>query len=643
MREKETQIERIARYEALFDRLREMTGEISGCPGRIAEIEADVRALSEYYTGKEWREDYEADEKGLLPKTLKRGVLSEDGVYDLLGEIDSLRAGIAPPDPAGKESAEPEAGEDRKKKAEEPVKKIDVAAYIWPAYTGDEMRSRIFWEEGIGEWQTVKNAAPKENGYDWGRRSLWGYPNEADPEVMEFEIGEALRHGVNVFIYDWYWYDGRPFLENCLNDGFLKAKNNRDMRFFLMWANHDAGHTWDRRNAGRAEATVWRGAVDRKTFETVGRRWIEKYFRLPNYCTVGGKPVVSIYDLNNFISGLGGVREAKEAMAWLDREAAKEGLPGVHFQFIRWNGKSENVTGVDGGVIETTPALVEELGFSSLTHYQFVHFADIDRPYREILPDVTREWEKIAREFALPYWPHVSIGWDNNPRFLDFRPGIVRDNEPAEFEKALRCAKDFAAAHGAPMVTVNSWNEWTETSFLEPDSKYGYGYLEAVKRVFGGIEEESGKTLVRFYEPDEVPDEKLKFAVILAEYRGKAVFCRHKERRTWEIAGGHREKGETIRDTAARELREETGAESFTLSPVCVYSVTSKDNFDGQETFGFLFHAKIETLTEDLRHEIGEILVTDRLPEEWTYPEIQPRLLREAERRGFAPGFAAEE
>ena len=53
--------------------------------------------------------------------------------------------------------------------------KIDVAAYIWPAYTGDEMRSRIFWEEGIGEWQTVKNAAPKENGYDWRRKPLWGY------------------------------------------------------------------------------------------------------------------------------------------------------------------------------------------------------------------------------------------------------------------------------------------------------------------------------------------------------------------------------------------------------------------------------------------------------------------------------------
>lgn len=82
------------------------------------------------------------------------------------------------------------------------MKNYDIAAYIWPAYTGDEPRSRMFWEEGIGEWQTVKNSAPKDNGYNWGRKPLWGYVNEADPYVMEMQINAALDHGVNVFIYD---------------------------------------------------------------------------------------------------------------------------------------------------------------------------------------------------------------------------------------------------------------------------------------------------------------------------------------------------------------------------------------------------------------------------------------------------------
>ena len=129
--------------------------------------------------------------------------------------------------------------------------KYDIAAYIWPAYTGDEPRTRMFWREGIGEWQSVKNvkenSALKPEWYEtWKKRKpLWGYQNEADPDVMEMQIDTALEHGVNVFIYDWYWFDNRPFLENCLNDGFLKAKNVDKMQFYLMWANHNANHLWN--------------------------------------------------------------------------------------------------------------------------------------------------------------------------------------------------------------------------------------------------------------------------------------------------------------------------------------------------------------------------------------------------------------
>ena len=122
-----------------------------------------------------------------------------------------------------------------------------------------------------------------------------------------------------------------------------------------------------------------------------------------------------------------------------------------------------------------------------MSHYQFVHFVNCDRTYAEVLPDVRREWERIDREYAVPYFPHVTVGWDNNPRFRRYTEYFARNNTPENFEKALRMAKDYLDRHPEQpkLVTLNSWNEWTETSYLEPDDLYGYGYLDAVKRVFG--------------------------------------------------------------------------------------------------------------------------------------------------------------
>lgn len=374
------------------------------------------------------------------------------------------------------------------------MQKYDIAAYVWPSYTGKEFRARQFWPDGIGEWQTVMSVPSrmplKPTDYEWDRKPLWGCCDEADPKVMEMQIEAAVNHGVNVFIYDWYWYDHRPFLEQCLDEGFLGAPNNSKMKFYIMWANHDAGYTWDTRLSDLLwrgqDPTVWLGTVDRHEFEIVAHRIIEKYFSRPNYYQINGKPLFMIYDVDNLVKGLGGIEATQDALDWFRAETVKAGFKGLELQLTGWGERISNMSGVDGTHTLSTKEVVSTLAFDSVTNYQFVHFCNMNQDYADILPVVYAEWDRMDRDYAVPYYPHVSIGWDNNPRFRGYVNCVCKNNPPEMFEKALIQAKAYVDNHHlpVPLITINSWNEWTETSYLEPDTKYGYGYLEAIKRVF---------------------------------------------------------------------------------------------------------------------------------------------------------------
>jgi len=140
---------------------------------------------------------------------------------------------------------------------------------------------------------------------------------------------------------------------------------------------------------------------------------------------------------------------------------------------------------------------------------------------------------------------------------------------------------------------------------------------------------------VNFY--DSVDDNLLKFAVIISKHNGKWVFCKHKERKTYELPGGHRENNENIIETAKRELFEETGALEFSISPICVYSVTGKNriNQTGEETYGMLYYADIQTFDDELHSEMESVYLFDDLPTDWTYPEIQPLLIDECLKRSM--------
>ena len=364
------------------------------------------------------------------------------------------------------------------------MKKYDIAAYIWPSYTGDEPRSRIFWPEGYGEWETVKASKSKCDRHVWPRKPLWGYVNEADPYVMEMEIEAAAAHGINVFIYDWYWYDNRPFLEQCLDNGYLKARNNDKVKFYIMWANHSCSMLWDRRQAG-LDVKVWDAITDLDTFKTIADRIVNMYFTHPSYYKIDGKPVFQIYLFNKFIADIGGVEKAKEAMDYMNNAAIKAGLAGVHWQVsYRNNFKSSKAhESFDGTYLDA----LKQLKFDSSTMYQFAASINMNRPYPEVLSDALIIWNRYRNESDIPFYPHVSLGWDTNPRFPEFLDNITTETTPENIKKAFIEAKKYIDNHpelAVPLITVNSWNEWTECSYLQPDNINGYGYLEALKEVF---------------------------------------------------------------------------------------------------------------------------------------------------------------
>jgi len=131
--------------------------------------------------------------------------------------------------------------------------------------------------------------------------------------------------------------------------------------------------------------------------------------------------------------------------------------------------------------------------------------------------------------------------------------------------------------------------------------------------------------IVNFY--DSIQDDLLKFAVIVSKSQGKWVLCRHRKRNTYECPGGHKEDGEAILTTAKRELYEETGAIDYSIKQICVYSVCSNDGENKVETFGMLYYADISKFEELPNFEMEKIELFDSLPENWTYPEIQPKLI----------------
>ncbi len=373
-------------------------------------------------------------------------------------------------------------------------KLIEVAVYYFPNFHVDP-RNEQWHGEGWTEWNLVKAATPRFPGHEQPKIPLWGYQDESKPEVAEKQIEAASAHGITSFIYDWYWYEGRPFLNGALEKGFINATNNNKLKFALMWANHDWVNIFPYKRSSELTLLA-KGHTERYSFDLATDYIIEHYFSHPSYLRMDGKLYFSVYELMSLVDGLGGIDEARAALDSFRMKTRAAGLGELHLNAVVWG-----IRILPKEKIVTNPQeMLAKLGMDSVTSYVWMHHTAMESyPFVSYLKYAEQSiacWDQLSEAFPLPYYPNVSMGWDSTPRTVQSdthaplgypHTSILVNNTPSEFKKALEAARTYVErGHlSTPMITINSWNEWTEGSYLEPDTVHGMGYLEALRDVFG--------------------------------------------------------------------------------------------------------------------------------------------------------------
>jgi hypothetical protein len=197
--------------------------------------------------------------------------------------------------------------------------------------------------------------------------------------------------------------------------------------------------------------------------------------------------VLSIYDIGTLLRGLGGLKASRNAIDSLRAKVRAAGFPDLHLQAILWGAIPRSPSMVPGNRSQTQDNTIRALGIDSLTNYQWCHYVRPHGQYKDWAEQAVSAWDSWAKEFSVPFYPHVSVGWDTNPRFKYFKEDLVTGGGPELFGEYLQRAMGFVDSHrlSPPLITVNSWNEWSEGSYLEPDTVYGMRYLEAVRDAIG--------------------------------------------------------------------------------------------------------------------------------------------------------------
>ncbi|MFT4541465.1 MAG: hypothetical protein ACI841_001810 [Planctomycetota bacterium] len=354
-----------------------------------------------------------------------------------------------------------------------------VAAYVYTGWHPIPERDESF-HPGFTEWELVAGCRPRFEGHHQPRVPELGRYDDRDPIEVERRMQLARAHGVDAFIYGFFWCRGKRVFADALDQGFLGCPTGQEAPFALMWANRMPRRVLPVRRTDlpviETERLV-RSDVD--DFVELIATLATTYFQRSNYLRIEGRAYLSIFDSTFFIRELG-VDGACEAVRAAREMLRRKGLPELHLAAID---PSREVIGE-----------LAAIGFDSVTHY--VHLPVWKGPdlqdYAACALARSLEWKEFEAASGLPYMPSVAPGWDASPRAADFgkeRPGkypwspVVTGEHPDRFHDALVRALQYPRANfdAAPLTFVASLNEWSEGHYLEPDERFGNGWLEALQ------------------------------------------------------------------------------------------------------------------------------------------------------------------
>ncbi|MCE5187465.1 MAG: glycoside hydrolase family 99-like domain-containing protein [Planctomycetaceae bacterium] len=370
---------------------------------------------------------------------------------------------------------------------------LTVAAYTFPNYHASALHDKLY-AKGWTEYNLVRSARPWFEGHQQPRTPLLGELDESLPSTWDVYNRLCKQSGIDVLIWDWYWYDGKPCLHEALEKGFLESSNRNDVKFACMWTNHPWFILYPTKQTNNKR--VYPPSYDAPDLsrEECWRSFtyiISRYCHLENYWKIDGKPVICVWDARRLESKLG-VEGVKSLLADLNDFAKKSGLPGLHF----------HVTGYAGDNMDKE-------GYQTVGSYNPIDWAarrfqpkDIEFPdYGTVAADVAfKIWDELHDQFKIPYIPSVGAGWDSTPRYIapDVRPEnpnrdqwpactIFSNENPASLKAFIQSSFVYLNKHPEVprIVTIGCFNEWSEGHYLLPDNRFGYGMLDALAEALG--------------------------------------------------------------------------------------------------------------------------------------------------------------